>query len=273
MKRDQSSRSEGTALVTGASGGIGLEIARELAARGYDLVLVARRRDRLEELAGRLEGDFAVRCLVVTADLASEEGLRAVATAVDEAGLDVDILVNNAGVGHYAPFAETEAADHLAVVRLNVLAATALCAEFVPRMVERGTGRVLNVASVAAFQPTPLIAVYGATKAFLLSLTEALSVELEGTGVTATVTCPGFTGTEMIENLTTEAGDPAMLPDFALLDPRDVARESVEACLGGQAVHVSGAGYRLGLLWESWQPRWLVRSLGGAIARAMRPPR
>jgi uncharacterized protein len=260
-----------TVLVTGASAGIGLELARAFAVEGFDLVLVARSGDKLARLAEELEAVHGVEARFLAVDLATDTGPADVFRAVADWGIEIDILVNNAGVGHYAPFAETALDKHLDVVRLNVVATTALTGLFVPPMVERGYGRVMNVASVAAFQPTPMIALYGATKAFILSLTEALSVELEGTGVTATALCPGFTGTEMIENLATQAGDPQMIPDALLLDPVTVAREGVAACLEGTTVHINGLGYRLGVLWESWHPRWLIRTMGAAVSRAMRP--
>jgi uncharacterized protein len=189
---------------------------------------------------------------------------------VTDAGISVDILVNNAGIGYYSRFAEADLDKHLAILRLNVVALTTLTRLFVAPMVARGHGRILNVSSVAAFQPTPTVAVYGATKAFILSLTEALAIELEDTGVTATALCPGFTGTDLIENIANDAeanGDNRIVPDFAVLDPAVVAREGVQACLAGRALHINGPGYQAMALWESWQPRWLIRSMGSALTR------
>jgi short-subunit dehydrogenase len=191
---------------------------------------------------------------------------------VTDAGLSIDILVNNAGVGYYARFAEMDLDRHLEILRLNVVALTVLTRLFLEPMVARGHGRILNVSSIAAFQPTPTVALYGATKAFILSLTEALSIELEDTGVTATALCPGFTGTGLVENIANQAeamGDNRIVPDFVVLDPAVVAREGVQACLAGRAVHINGAGYQALALWESWQPRWLIRSMGSALTRML----
>jgi uncharacterized protein len=172
-----------TALVTGASGGIGLEIARVLA-REHDLVLVARSADRLHEVAAELGG-----ARVLAIDLA-EPG--AVARIVDEVP-DLDVLVNNAGLGDFAPFAEADPAKLDALIALNIGVLTKLTRAYLPGMLDRKRGRILNVASTASFQPGPLMAVYYATKAYVLSLSEALAQETRGTGVTVTALCPGPT--------------------------------------------------------------------------------
>jgi short-subunit dehydrogenase len=184
------------ALVTGASAGLGREFARLLAADGYDLVLVARRETELGTLADELSAAHRVTAHVLPIDLADPAGPRRVFDAVAERGLALDVLVNNAGFGVLGPFADADEGRTLDMVRVNVLAVTHLCRLFLPGMRDRGRGRVLNVASVAAFQPGPLLAVYYATKAFVLSLSEALSNELAGTGVTVTCLCPGPTETE-----------------------------------------------------------------------------
>jgi short-subunit dehydrogenase len=256
------------ALVTGASAGIGQEIARELATRGYDVALVARSGDKLERLAEELSR-HGVRTLAIAIDLAMENGPAEVRRCIDEAGWTIDLLVNNAGVGHFATFAETPLEHHLQVVRLNVVALTAMTSLFLPGMKARGRGRILNLASVAAFQPVPMLALYGATKAFLLSLTEALSSELYGSGVTATAVCPGFTSTAMVEQLQAEAGDGDLVPGFLMLDPAVVAKEAVDACLAGTTVHVNGLSYRAAVWLGSWQPRWVLRGLGTVAARVL----
>ncbi|HYC53740.1 MAG TPA: SDR family NAD(P)-dependent oxidoreductase [Candidatus Binatia bacterium] len=259
----------GTALITGASAGIGTELARAFAERGHDLVLVARSGDRLEALAAELEAGFGIDASFIVSDLTEPGAPDDVFAEVCGAGIQVDVLVNNAGAGSFARFAEVDLDRHLRILQLNVVALTALTRLFVEPMVRRGSGRVLNVSSVAGFQPMPMLAVYGATKAFIISLSEALAVELQGTGVTITVLCPGFTGTGLIEDLQGQAGDPDMIPGLVMQDPAVVAREGVEACLCGKPLHINGLGYQLGVLWETWQPRWLIRSMGSTLTRMM----
>jgi short-subunit dehydrogenase len=184
------------ALVTGASAGIGRELAKLLAADGYDLVLVARRADELHALAGELSKAHGITAHVLPADLADPAASGKLFDEVTAKGLTVEVLVNNAGFGLLGPFAAADLGRTLALVQVNVVALTHLTGLFLPGMVQRRRGRVLNVGSTAAFQPGPLMAVYYATKAYVLSFSEALSKELEGTGVTVTCLCPGPTTTE-----------------------------------------------------------------------------
>jgi len=184
------------ALVTGASAGIGMELARRLAAGGHDLVLVARRADELRALAESLAAAHGVTAHVIPADLADPAVPQRLFDEVSARGLAVDVLVNNAGFGLLGPFADADPGRTMAMVRVNVAALTHLTGLFLPGMRERGRGRILNVASTAAFQPGPLMAVYYATKAYVLSFSEALHKELAGTGVTVTCLCPGPTKTE-----------------------------------------------------------------------------
>jgi short-subunit dehydrogenase len=180
------------ALVTGASSGIGAAFARSLAARGHDLVVVARTKHALDELAASV----AVEVEVIAADLATDDGVAMVEARLRDG---VDLLVNNAGFGTTGKFAELPIEEEDREIRLNVLALTRLTGAAVPGMVARGRGGVVNVASIAAFQPTPGTATYGGTKAYVLSFTQALREELRGTGVKALVLCPGFTRTEFQE--------------------------------------------------------------------------
>ncbi|MEO7427753.1 MAG: SDR family NAD(P)-dependent oxidoreductase, partial [Acidimicrobiales bacterium] len=174
-----------TCLVTGASSGIGVELARLLAARGLGVTLVARREDRLKVLADELATAHGVRAEVVTADLTDEAARAAIVDTVAERGLTVDVLVNNAGLSTTGPVARSDVAAELRMIRTDVEAVVHLCSAFVPGMVERGRGAVLNVASMAAFQPLPGQAGYGGSKAFVLSYTRAMNQELRGTGVVA----------------------------------------------------------------------------------------
>jgi short-subunit dehydrogenase len=182
------------ALVTGASSGIGAAFARSLAGRGQDLVVVARTKDALDELAASLSASVDVE--VLAADLVDDAGMAAVEARLRSEDRPVDLLVNNAGFGTTGRFADLPIDEEDREIRLNVLALTRLSGAAVPGMVARGRGGVINVASIAAFQPTPGTATYGGTKAYVLSFTQALREELRGTGVKALVVCPGFTKTE-----------------------------------------------------------------------------
>lgn len=185
-----------TALITGASSGIGYDLAHLFARGGHDVVLVARSEPKLRELARELESRNNIRAHVVIADLARPEAPEQVWSSV---GTEVDFLVNNAGYGLGGPFAENDTKTELEMIQVNITALTHLTKLFVRPMVARGRGGIMNVASTAAFQPGPLMAVYYATKAYVLSFSEALAEELSGSGVTVTVLCPGPTSTGFAE--------------------------------------------------------------------------
>ena len=255
------------ALITGASAGIGEELARIFANHGYDLILAARREDRLQALAAELP-DCTTHCVGV--DLAKAKGPQKLINAVGELGLNVDVLVNNAGVISTEPMLEEDGNWLTNLVNLNVRALTELTHHFGRQMAERGYGRILNVASVASFQPVPGMAVYAASKAFVLSLTEGLSEELRGTGVTVTALCPGPTKTEMAEAF---AGMEAA--DWFLADAKRVAQEGFDALKAGQVIRVPGLANQALVNWATYQPRWLVRTLGGFASRSaalFKPP-
>lgn len=188
-----------TALITGASTGIGAEFARQLAARGSDLVLVARGEQRLRELAADLTGRHGVRVEVVPADLAAPGAGAELKARLDQLDLDIDILVNNAGFGVHGAFSGSDLPRQLAQVQLNCTAVVELTGSFLPAMVERRHGTIINVASTAGYQPLPRMAVYGATKAFVLSFTEALWAEHRDGGVAVLALCPGATDTPFHE--------------------------------------------------------------------------
>ncbi len=255
-----------TALVTGASAGIGLEIACELAARGFDLVLVARRAAELERLSRFLQRDHEVRARAVPLDLLAPDAGDSLETQLE--GEPVDLLVNNAGVIEIGAFRELDRESLLRLVQLNAVALTDLTHRFLQPMVDRGRGRILNVASLAAFQPVPALNVYAATKAFVLSLTESLSEELKGTGVTITALCPGLTRTDMVDKAQRQNPLARLTPSFLIADSREVAREGVEACLAGRVVVVPGATNKLQASLVGLYPRSLVRTIGGWIGRS-----
>ncbi|HEY6133638.1 MAG TPA: SDR family oxidoreductase [Rubrivivax sp.] len=259
-----------TALITGASSGIGEALARCFAAGGYRLVLVARGEAKLRALAGQLTAEFGVQAAVHAADLSQPAAAALLAAALRRKRIAVDVLVNNAGVLEQGPFAAMAAERHQALIDLNVSGLTAMLGHFVPPMLRRGQGRVLNVASIAAFQPVPTLATYAATKAYVLSLTETLAEELAGTGVTVTALCPGITATTMLTKATAANPQLAQLPRMMVSEVDAVAREGYRACLAGEVISVPGALNQALVVGGRIAPRWLVRRVAGAAARSQR---
>jgi len=245
-------------LVTGASAGIGRELARAFAQRGFDLILAARNEAALAALARELAATDAVRAKTMQVDLSLPGAAEAMAEALDGAGVEVGVLVNNAGVLFEGDFASIALTDHHRLLQINVVALTSLSRLFLPVMVKRGAGRILNVASIAAVVPVPQLAVYAAAKAYVLSLTESLVVELRGSGVTATALCPGFTDTAMIRGS-------ALAKHIPPLSPKDVAELGCAACLKGEAICVPGLVNKAIASGAPLMPRSLVRALGGAM--------
>jgi len=259
-----------TVLVTGASSGIGAALARCFARDGYRLVLVARSAGRLRALAERLTAEAGVPALPMPADLARADAAEKLAAALHRRRLPIDVLVNNAGVLESGSFTGIAPQRHRQIIDLNVAALTAMLAQFVPAMVRRGRGRVLNVASVAAFQPVPTLATYAATKAFVLSLSESLAEELRATGVTVTALCPGITATPMLDREVAAHARLAQLPGLLVGDVDEVAAEGYRACMAGETIVVPGAVNQAATLVTRAAPRWLVRRAGGLIARRAR---
>jgi hypothetical protein len=254
-----------TALVTGASGGIGRELATLLARDGHDLVVVARSEADLVDLGNRLQDDYGVTVTVVVKDLADPDSPAEIQAALDERGIEVDVLVNNAGFATYGRFLDTDLDTERDELQVNVLAVTELTKRFLPGMVERGEGRVLNVASTAAFQPGPLMAVYYASKAYVLSFSEALAAELDGTGVTVTALCPGPTDTGFQSRAEMGA---SKLVQGDLQDPAEVARAGYRGMQAGEAVVVPGLRNKLLTVAVRLLPRSVVRSM---VKRAQAP--
>lgn len=247
-----------TAIVTGASSGIGVELARELARRGHGCVLVARRADRLADLASELES-AGVRVEVVPTDLADREARAALVERVGELGLTVDILVNNAGLSTLGPVARADVDREINMIEVDVVAMADLCTRLLPGMVERRRGAVLNVASTAAFQPLPGQAGYGACKAFVLSYTRSLSGELRGTGVTATALCPGpvETGFADAAGFREEQAKGA-LPSFMWESAEAVARTGIDAVAKGRVVAIPGPANRVAAVAAHLAPKQLL---------------
>jgi hypothetical protein len=259
-----------TALVTGASAGIGKAFAELLAERGYGLVLTARRRDRLDELASRLTGKHGIPTHVVVADLAEPAASAQIADAVRAQGLHIDVLINNAGYGVPGSYVSVAWADHQRFMQIMMTAVCDLTYRLLPPMVERGWGRVINIASVAGMVPAPAgHTLYGASKAFIIRFSEALAAENAPKGVNVTAVCPGFTYSEF-HDVTGTRQQMSSMPSMLWLDAHDVAREGYDAVMRGDSVVVNGRIYRF-LLWlMGIVPKGIVKAVSGRAGRQYR---
>lgn len=248
----------GTVLITGATSGIGYELAKCFARDQYHLVLVARRHEELTRVAEELTSAHRVSVRVIAKDLAQPSAADEVAAELARENRPVDVLVNNAGVGTYGRFASADLASETAMIQVNVVALTQLTRLLLPGMLQRGHGRILNVASTAAFQPGPLMSVYYATKAYVLSFSEALANELRGSGVSVTALCPGPTRT----NFQQRAGiEHSRVFSGRIMDASTVARMGYRALMLGKPVVVPGLKNVALMLAVRWFPRRLVTSV------------
>jgi hypothetical protein len=259
-----------TALVTGASAGIGKAFAELLAEKGYGLVLTARRRDRLDELAAKLAARHRIPTTVVVADLAEPDAPARIADAVRAQGLHIDFLVNNAGYGVPGSYVTVAWADHQRFMQIMMTAVCDLTYRLLPPMAERGWGRVINIASVAGLVPAPAgHTLYGASKAFIIRFSEALAAENVSKGVHVTAVCPGFTYSEF-HDVTGTRAQMKSVPSMMWLDASDVAREGYDAVMRGDPVVVNGRIYRF-LIWLiGVAPAAIVRRISGSAGRRYR---
>jgi len=257
----QSSLKRPVALITGASGGIGRELATCFADANYDLVLVARTETKLQEVARDVEEEYGVSGLVLPFDLTDPGAATALYEELAERTIAVDVLVNNAGVGVYGPFADTDGEAELAMLRLNVLALTQLTKLAVTDMKSRGEGKILNVSSLVGFQPFPRIAVYAASKAYVLSFTDALAEELRGTEITVTALCAGPTDTDFFERADMTRSKAAR----GAIDPETVARAGFDGLMRGRVIVVPDRRTRLLIAAGKVTPRGIRRRIGGWV--------
>ncbi len=250
-------------LITGASSGIGRELARVMAADGWSLLITGRREERLQELAGELHDRHGVDVKWTVLDLGRPEAGAELEAVSERLGLEITALVNNAGFGTYGPVAETDLDEELQEIDVNVRALTELCKRFLPGMIKRGRGRIMNVASTAAFQPGPGMAVYCATKAYVLHFSEALSHELKGSGVTVTALCPGGTTSEFHARADMEHSrfvQPDRWPTSA-----EVAAYGYRAMMRGRTVAVHGTSNRFMAFLVRLVPRRLVTAIAARV--------
>jgi hypothetical protein len=251
-----------TALITGASSGIGRELARCFADGGADLVLVARREEALRTVADELESEHGITARVMPSDLAKPDAPQALFDQCAAEGITVDVVVNNAGFGARGPVAELDTQRQVDMVQVNVTALTHLTRLFLPSMLDRGHGGVLNVASTAAFQPGPNMSVYYATKAYVLSFTEGLAEEVRGTGVHVTCLAPGATDTEFVDRADMED---TTLFKLGAMTPDDVARAGYEGFRSNTTLVVPGALNKLTAASVRFIPRTVARRIAQSL--------
>jgi hypothetical protein len=244
------------ALITGASGGIGLELARLCAKGGHDVILVARRREKLDEISKYLSGMYGIRAEVIAADLTEQEAPQAIMGRVEAMGLGLDVLINNAGFADWGLFGRADLRRQLDMIQVNVVALTVLTRLALPRMVSQHRGRILNVASTAGFVPGPLLAVYYATKAYVLSFSQAIGNELHGTGITVTALCPGPTRTGFAQEA--GLGSSNMFGNPNVMEAAPVAAAGYEGMMKGKAIVIPGLVNKLLIETIRITPRWAV---------------
>lgn len=255
-----------TVLITGSSGGIGYELAKLFARDHHNLVLVARSADKLTQAAAELE-PYGVKVRTVALDLTRPGAPQELYDRVQREGIAVDILVNNAGFGAFGNFAEMPEEEILGQIDLNIIALTQLTKLFLPSMISRRSGRIMNVASIAGFQPGPLMAVYYATKAYVISLSEAVANELQDSGVTVTCFCPGATHTGFARRAGTEAS--RLFKRFGAMSAEAVASDGYRALMKGRTLAISGTHNWLVAESTRFAPRKLVTAISRWVAEKL----
>jgi len=252
-----------TALITGASSGIGVDFARIFAREGYNLVLTARREDRLNKLAEEICGKYDVEVDIIAKDLAYPKAADEVFDELKTKSKHIDVLVNNAGFGDHSEFHNSDPKTMLDMIQVNVTSLTRLTRSFLPAMVNRGYGRILNVSSTGAFQAVPRFAVYAAAKAYVLSFTEAINEELKDTGVTATVLCPGVTESEFAEVANSESTN--LVSKSKAMSSAEVAEIGYKAMMNGKPLEIPGVSNKLMAASGRLLPRYIVTRISGSM--------
>ncbi len=257
-----------TALVTGASGGIGLDLAECHAEKGGNLVLVARTQSKLEEVKAFFEKKYGVDVLIIAKDLSLPNAAQEVFDETQKNNIQIDYLINNAGIGDFGKFHENEWIKQKAIIDLNVTASTHLCHLYLQEMVKRKDGKILNVASVAAFQPGPLMSMYFASKAFLLHFSEAIDNEVRDLGITVSTLCPGPTQSDFYDKA--NLGDTRFSKSKALVGSKPVAQFGYKAMLKGEAVAIYGTKNYIGANASRFLTRAKMVEIIGNMQRKIR---
>ena len=255
------------ALVTGASDGIGAEFVKILASRGYDLVLVARREEKLKELAVKLTDEFGISCIVMATDLSDPKAAQSLFTRVEERGLQVNFLINNAGLLHNGFFTKLSLEAQEKMIQVNVMALTALTHLYADNMSSNGGGHILNVASLAGWMAIPNQNVYAASKAYVVSFSQALSNEMiaSNSGVKVTALCPGYTATKMMDN--PDQGATLRIPSSMMMSAKDVAEIGITACFAGKDIVVPGLANKFTTIITRLFSKSLITKIFGSFYR------
>ena len=253
-----------TALITGASEGIGRCFAEVYAKHAHNLVLVARSEEKLTEFALELRTKYAVRVDVIAMDLIPVDAAKKLFEATTAKKINIDILVNNAGMMQVEKLQVSDPIKLNNLIQLNVQSLVNMTQQFINPMIARGQGKIVNIGSIASFMPTPNFAAYGASKAFVLSFSEGIAEELRGTGVTVTCVCPGMTETKMLSHA---EGLEKFIPNFLKADPMELAAQAYSASMKGEVVFLDKMANKLLVQWATHYPRWLVRGVNGLFAR------
>lgn len=253
------------AIVTGASGGIGFELAKLLAKDNYNLILIARNIEKLNEIKAELENEFSISVITIKKDLSVSTSSKELFDEIKTKNLNVSILINNAGFGDFGAFAECDLDKQLRMMQLNIVSLTELTRLFLPDFINQKEGKILNIASVAAFMPGPMMSVYYATKAYVLSFTEAISNELKGSGVSVTALCPGPTKTKFFD--AAEVENPKFMQLLKMADSSSVAKYGYQSLKKGKVVAIPGFMNKLIVCLVRFTPRSVLRYLNGKLAK------
>jgi short-subunit dehydrogenase len=253
-----------TVLITGASQGIGLSFANEFAKKGHDLVLVARSEDKLTAIATDLNAKYGVAVTPLPFDLIKADAPMQLFTQLAEKQMSIDILVNNAGMMQVEKLYEADIDTMNSLMQLNINSLVNMTRLFVGPMINRGHGKVINVASIASFMPTPNFSVYGASKAFVLSFSEGIAEELKDNGVSVTCVCPGITQTDMLSHAD---GIEKYIPNFLKANPQDLAADAYAAAMNNHVIFVDKIANKMLVQWAKHYPRWIVRGVTGFFSR------
>ncbi len=256
-----------TALITGSSSGLGYEFSKLFAKDGYNLVLVARSKQRLKQLADELEGNFGISVRIISKDLSVATAPQEIFDELQQESIQIDALVNNAGFNVYGAFSETDSMEELQMVQVNLMSLTHLTKLFLPGMLRNGNGKILNIGSTGSFGPGPLNAVYCATKAFVLSFSEAIAEELQGTGITVIALCPGATKTEFFKRANMED---IKLLERGVMDAKTVAEIGHKAMMKGERLVIAGIDNKLMIFLIRFMPRKMMAKMAKDVMSSVK---